>query len=400
MPHELTPVTNAVAGTSVARQRLAWMLGASFALFASLVAWASLATLEQVARARGQVIASARTQVVQAATDGQIVEVSVREGQRVSRGQRLVQLDRAEAEAAVADARAKVAALHAALARLQAEVLGRSLVFPAPAQDYPVFMDNQRQLFHRRKAALDAEVDALSRSLAITREELRMASDLLASGDIGRSEVLRLQRQEAELLGQVNSRRHRFFQDAQEAMTKAEEDLSTQRQVLAEREVHLDRMQVLAPADGLVRNIQITTPGARVRPGEVILELLPTSGQQVLEAKLLPADIAYVHPGTRAAVKLDAFDYIVHGVLQGVVTYVSPDALQERTARGDESFYRVLVELDREHLDRRNRSAPERPIQLQAGMFSTVEFIVGRHTVLQYLAKPLLKTAGEALGER
>ena len=150
----------------------------------------------------------------------------------------------------------------------------------------------------------------------------------------------------------------------------------------------------------LLGNIQITTPGARVRPGEVILELLPTQGQQVLEAKLLPADIAHVRAGTRAAVKLDAFDYTVHGVLQGVVTYVSPDALQERTAQGDESFYRVLVEVDRAHLEQRNRQAPTRPIQLQAGMFATVEFIVGEHTVLHYLAKPLLRTAGDALGER
>jgi adhesin transport system membrane fusion protein len=278
--------------------------------------------------------------------------------------------------------------------------MGRPLVFPELARAYPAFVDNQRLLFQRRKAALGAEVDALSRSLALTREELQLASGLLASGDIGRAEVLRLQKQEAELLGQINTRRNRFFQDAQEAMTKAEEDLSTQQQVLAEREVQLDRMQVLAPADGLVRNIQITTPGARVRPGEVILELLPTVGTQVLEAKLLPADIAHVRQGTRAAVKLDAFDYTVHGVLQGVVAYVSPDALQERTAQGDESFYRVLVEVDRAHLEQRNRDARNQPIRLQAGMFATVEFIVGEHTVLQYLAKPLLKTTGEALGER
>lgn len=400
MSPDRTGPTAIAARTAASPRRLAWLLAASVALFGGLLFWASQAPLEQVARARGQVIASARTQVVQAATDGQIVEVSVREGQRVVRGQRLVQLNRAEAEAAVADSRAKVAALHAALARLQAEVMGRPLVFPDLARAYPAFVDNQRLLFQRRKAALDAEVDALSRSLALTREELQLASGLLASGDIGRAEVLRLQKQEAELVGQVNSRRNRFFQDAQEAMTKAEEDLSTQQQVLAEREVQLDRMQLLAPADGLVRNIQITTPGARVRPGEVILELLPTVGLQVLEAKLLPADIAYVRQGTRAAVKLDAFDYTVHGVLQGMVAYVSPDALQERTAQGDESFYRVLVEVDRAHLEQRNRDARNKPIQLQAGMFATVEFIVGEHTVLQYLAKPLLKTTGEALGER
>lgn len=394
------PATSPQAGDEATSMRpVLWLVGC-VALCAAFVAWAAQAELEQVARARGQVIASARTQVVQAATDGQIVQVAVREGESVRRGQLLVQLDRAEAEAAVADSRARVAALRAALVRLESEVMGRPLVFSPEARAYPAFVENQRLLFQRRKAALESEVSALSQGLLLTREELALASGLVATGDIGRAEVLRLQKQEAELQGQINSKRSRFFQDAQEAMTKAEEDLSTQAQVLAEREVQLERMQVLAPADGLVRNIQITTPGARVRPGEVILELLPTGGQQVLEAKLPPTDIAHVRPGTRTAIKLDAFDYTVYGALSGHVTYVSPDALQERTPQGEQAYYRVLVHIDPASVAQRNQAVAPRRIQVLPGMLSTVEFVVGEHTVLQYLAKPLLKTLDESLRER
>ncbi len=371
-----------------------------FLVTAVLGVWAGYAQLDQIARAPGQVIASARTQVVQSANDGVIEALLVREGERVSKGQILARLDRSQAGAARQDSLGKVAALKAALIRLQAEVFNRPLRFPADVRAYPAFVQNQTELFQRRQGAILAEVAALEESLRLAREELTLSESLLATGDIGRAEIIRLQKQVADLNGQITNRRNKYFQDAQADMTKAEEDLATQQQALAERTAVFERTEIVAPADGLVKNIQMTTPGARVRPGDVVMELLPTGGMLVVEARLKPADIAYIHQGLPAAIKLDAFDYSIYGVLRGQVSYISPDALSEKTQTGEQVYYRVQIRINEEALARRNHERPGKAVEIQPGMTATVEITTGRQTVLAYLTKPITKTLSESLGER
>lgn len=372
-----------------------------FLVLAVFGGWASVAELDQIARAQGQVIATARTQVIQSANDGVIEAMLVREGEPVKKGQALARLDRSQAEAAQRDSLGKVAALKAALIRLQAEVFNRPLNFPPEVRAYPAFVANQTELFQRRQGAIHAEVAALKESLHLVREELVLAEKLLTTGDIGRAEVIRLQKQVADLNGQITNRRNKYFQDAQADMTKAEEDLATQSQLLAERSAVYERTEVVAPADGLVRNIQITTQGAKVRPGEIIMELLPTGGALIVEAKLKPADIAYIRPGLPAALKLDAWDYSIYGVLRGEVAYISPDALSEKAPNGSEQvYYRVHVRIDEAALAERNRNHPGKPVEIQPGMTATVEIATGRQTVLAYLTKPITKTLSESLTER
>lgn len=371
-----------------------------FVVLGALVGWASVSELDQIARAQGQVIASARTQVIQSAIDGVIEGVQVQEGQRVKKGDLLVRLDRSQAVAARQDSLGKVAALKAALIRLQAEVFNRPLQFPADVRAYPEFVANQSELFRRRQDALHAEIGALEESLQLVRQELTLSEKLAATGDIGQAEVIRLQKQVADLKGQITNRRNKYFQDAQEQMTKAEEDLATQQQSLAERTTIYERTEITAPADGLVKSIQLTTPGAKVRPGDVILELLPTGGELIVEVKLKPADIAYLRTGLPAAIKLDAFDYSIYGVLQGKVSYISPDALSEKTAQGETAYYRVHVRIDAAALTERNRVQGGKAVEIQPGMTATVDISTGRHTVLAYLTKPVTKTLSESMGER
>ncbi len=371
-----------------------------FLAAAALGGWAGFAELDQIARAPGQVIASARTQVIQSAIDGVIEALLVREGEQVAKGQVLARLDRSQAGAARQDSLGKVAALRAALIRLQAEVFSRPLQFPAEVRAYPAFVQNQTELFQRRQGAIRAEIAALEESLRLVREELALAEGLLATGDIGRAEVIRLQKQAADLKGQITNRRNKYFQDAQAEMTKAEEDLATQQQALAERAAVYERTEIVAPADGLVRNIQMTTPGARVRPGDVVMEILPTGGELVVEARLKPADIAYIRQGLPAAIKLDAFDYSIYGVLHGQVSYISPDALSEKTPAGEQVYYRVQLRMDEEALARRNRERPGKRVEIQPGMTAAVDITTGRQSVLAYLTKPITKTLSESLGER
>lgn len=382
-----------------AARRLVWVAAAVVGLGLS---WASWAEIEQTVRAQGQLIASARTQVVQAANDGVVQELHVTEGQAVRKGDVVVTLERSQAEAAYGDSTAKVAALKANLIRLRAEVFQRPLVFPADVRLHPAFVANQTELYARRSQALTAELAVLDEGLRLVQKELDMSRPLLATGDIGKTEILRLERQAAEISGTRTNRRNKYFQDAQAEMTKAEEDLATQEQMLNERSTTLERTEIRAPADGLVRRLPVTTPGARVRAGDTVVELLPTGGQLVVEAKLKPADRGFVYAGLPATVKLDAYDSAVYGSLHGRVRYISPDALTEQTRNGDNVYYLVQVALDAPPTSaaREPAAGARRVLEIQPGMTTTVEIRAGERTVLQYLTKPVTKTLGESLGER
>lgn len=364
---------------------------------ATVAVWAAIADVEQLARAPGQAIAGSRTQIIQAAIDGVIEDIHVREGQRVVRGQTIARLDRAQAEAAMSDSRAKVAALKVNLARLRAEVFGRRLEFPEEAREFPAFVANQTELFERRQRALNEELYSLNAMLDAVKEELRMTEPLLETGDIAKVEVIRLRKAAAELQGQISNRRNKYFQDAQADMTKAEEDLATQEQVLAERLTRFGHTQLRAPTDGIVRNIRLTTRGASVRPGDVVMELFPTDSELIVEAKLKPADVAFVRAGLPAAVKLDAYDYSIYGMLRGKVSFVSPDALTENTAAGEHIYYRVQIRItDMSSL----KTKGGRAIALQPGMTAQVDIRTGSQSVLTYLTKPVIKTLSESFSER
>ncbi|MGJ7515261.1 HlyD family efflux transporter periplasmic adaptor subunit [Pseudomonas baetica] len=369
-------------------------------LLAVLLVWASFSEIAQTSRAQGQVISVARTQVVQAAIDGVISEMLVQEGQTVTKGQLLVRMDRSQVAAAYNDSEGKVAALQATLARLRAEVLGLPLVFPPDVQAFPHFVSNQEALFQRRRSLLQADVSAMQKSLALVNEELALNLPLLKTGDIGKADIIRLKRQAAELQGQIASRQSKFFQDAQMEMTKAQEDLSTQQEQLNDRKSMYERAEIYSPADAQVKNIQTTTPGAKVRPGDELMELVPSSGEFVIEAKLKPADVGTLRVGLPTSIKLDAYDYSIYGMLDGKVRYISPDTLSEQTPQGDVPYYRVQVDVDHTALDLHNAQRPDRKIEIQPGMTATVDIETGKHSVLSYLTKPVSKTFKEALHER
>jgi membrane fusion protein, adhesin transport system len=375
-------------------QRLVFWLAV---LLGSALLWASWAEVPQLARSTGQVIALSRTQVIQAANDGVVESILVREGDSVEKGQLLMQLDTSQLNAAVQDSQAKVAALRAALSRLQAEVFGRPLHFQGlDTEKYKAFVLNQTDLYRRRKQALDDEIDTLKSMLANVQEELQMSLPLLASGDIAQTEIIRLKRSQAELQGSISNRRNKFFQDAQADMTKAEEELATQEQMLVERTSNLERMQLHAPSDGLIRNVKVTTVGGRVRPGDVVMDVLPTNSELIVETKLKPQDLTFIAVGQKASVKLDAYDYSIYGILDGEVIYVSPDALSEDTRQGEHIYYRVHVRIQRNHL----QSPRGRKIEITPGMTAQVEIATGKMSVLRYLTKPLVKTVNAALTER
>lgn len=362
----------------------------------AMVAWAAVGKVDQVTRTQAQVIASERTQVVQSPDGGVLAQLHVKEGDVVKAGQLLVTLQKARAAAAVSDSRAKVAALRITLARLHAEVYGSPLVFDPSLLAFPDYIRNQTDLYKKRQTAFNDDIKALETILDLALDELQINRPLEASGDVSRADILRLQRSAADIKAQLANKRNKYFQDVQTEMTRAQEDLSTQAEQLRDRSQVLVQTELLAPLDGIVNSIKISTIGGVVRQGETIIEVLPTGNNLIAEAKISPSDIAFVAVGQDASVKLDAYDASIFGALHGKVSYISPDVLSEETRQGTNIFYRVRIRLTGTEF--KGEKANE--IQLRPGLTASVEIKAMERSVLSYLTKPLLKTLDQSLGER
>ncbi|MGM8891304.1 HlyD family efflux transporter periplasmic adaptor subunit [Psychrobacter sp. 1Y1] len=361
----------------------------------TLIIWASFAKIDQVTRAQATVIASARTQEIQASEGGVLTQLAVTEGEEVKAGQLLVVLEEERAKAAVDNSASKTAALTAKLARLNAEIFEKPLVFPKGVQDYPEYVQNQRALYNRRRQAINEEVSSLEKMLVLARQELRMNEPLLKYGDVSQADVIKLSRQVADIEAQINNKRNKYFEEAQAEMTKAQEELDTELEQLRDRAQVLEEKRLMAPTEGKIKNINVTTIGGVVKPGEVIMQILPTSSDLVIDAKVSPADIAYVKEGQEATVKLDAYDYSIFGAMKGTVNYISPDTLMEQTPKGEEPYYRVLIVINGAEFKGRGDE-----IVIKPGMTASVDIKAMERTVLSYLTKPITKTLSEGLGER
>jgi adhesin transport system membrane fusion protein len=369
-----------------------------------LVVWAAVGQIDQVTRAQGVLMASDRTQLVQSPDGGVLTELHIKEGQQVKAGQLLATLQKDRAAAAVSDSRAKVAALRITLARLQAEVYGKPLTFDPDLQLYTDYIRNQTDLYNKRQRAFRDDMQALQDILVLAEDELRINRQLESTGDVSRTEVLRLQRGAADIKAQLASKRNKYFQDAQAEMTKAQEDLSTQNEQLKDRAQVLEHTELVAPMAAVVNSIKVTTIGGVVKPGETVLELLPTGDERMAEAKIPPADMAFVALGQAVSIKLDAYDSSIYGGLTGTVDYISADALfAEKASPGvpigpnnPPIYYVVRVRITgTEFLGEKAHQ-----IQLRPGLTASVEIKAQRRSVLSYLTKPLTKTLGQALGER
>lgn len=392
----LPPLPGMMLGDMTPPRRSRWALRGMGTSIIALIAWSAFAQIDQVTRAQAQLITTARTQLIQSADGGIVTQLHVKEGSSVRTGQLLATLQKERAQAAVSDSNAKVAALRITLARLQAEVYGKPLQFDHHLLRYTEYIRNQTDLYNKRQTAFKDDIKALEGILQLARTELGINSRLEQSGDVSNAEVLRLKRTVADIQAQIATKRNKYFQDAQAEMTKAQEDLSTQSEQLRDRTQVLEHTELLAPMDGIVNHIKINTIGGVVRPGETVLELLPSGDHLVIEAKVLPSEIAFVTVDQDASVKLDAYDSAIFGALKGKVTYISPDVLTEETRQGPAIYYRVHIRITGTEF----KGAKASEIKLRPGLTATVDIKVMERSVLSYLTKPITKTLANALGER
>ena len=361
-----------------------------------LLLWSYVGKIDQVTRAQAQIIAQERTQLVQSSDGGVVTQLHVKEGDVVKAGQLLATLQKERAAAAVSDSRAKVAALNITLARLQAEVYGKPLVFNKELLIYADYIRNQTDLYNKRQTAFNDDIRALQEILALGQDELSINRQLEKSGDVSRAEILRLQRSVADIQAQLAAKRNKYFQDAQAEMTKAQEELSTQNEQLRDRSQVLEHTELVVPVDAVVNNIKVSTVGGVVRAGDTVMELLPMGDNLIAEAKIPPADIAFVAIGQDASVKLDAYDASIFGALNAKVSYISPDVLSEETRQGPFVYYRVRMRITGSEF----KGDQANEIQLRPGLTASVEIKAMERTVLSYLTKPIFKAFSQSMGER
>jgi len=367
------------------------------ALFFVSSLWAAFFHIDQVVKAQGQVIASSKTQIIQAADGGILSEMRVQEGDEVEAGQVIAVLEKERALAAYTDSLGKVTALRMTVARLNAEIAEKPFeITDDVRKNYPTLVETQTNLYQQRVTAFNSQVTVLKDNLRLAETELSMNLPLAKLGDISKSDLLRLQRAVNEAKTSIVNARNKYFQDASAELNKAEEDLNSQEQALRDRTELLDHTDIVAPVAGIVKNIKVTTLGGVVRQGDEILQILPTNDDLIVEAKVKPSDMASLRVGMPAKVKLDAYDYSIFGAMKGKVSYVSADSLTEETKMGPSVFYRVKVSIFEQ--DYKHSDSDE--FEVRPGMTASVDIKTGTRSVLSFIFKPITKTLTESFGER
>ena len=356
--------------------------------------WAYFFNLDEVTNGAGTVEPSGHDKVVQSLEGGILYHLNVKVGDIVEQGQPLAQLNRTKSESDVQEARSRLYAALATSARLRAEVSGKPLTFPEELSPFPDLVAAETALYTTRREALDKTVAGLEQGIRLVNRELGMTRPLIRQGAASDVEVLRLQRQLNELENKLTDVKTQYFVRAREDLAKANEEVEAQRSVIRGREDSLSRLDFFAPVRGIVKDIDVTTVGGVIAPGGKLMTIVPLDEQLLIEAKISPRDVAFIHPGQKSLVKITAYDYSIYGGLEGEVAVISPDTIQDEVRR-DVYYYRVYIRTHSNHLE--NKHKQQFPIF--PGMVASVDIKTGNKSVLDYLLKPFNK-AQEALRER
>lgn len=359
------------------------------------VAWASWFEIDQIVRAQGQIIPQEKTQVIQAADGGVIEALKVSEGDQVKHGQLLVVLESERAQAGVEEIQNRIAGLTITRLRAQAEASGRIPDFGSYVRSHSDLVGAQRALFEQNSIAQQKDKRALDEQLQFAEAEYALTKKLYDSGDISRVELMRTQRGMVDARQKRESVEEKFKAEARKEVTKVEDEITSQRSKLQERQSVMEHTEIRAPLDGVVKSLRINTVGGVLRAGDEIMQISPTEGGYIIEAKINPADIGQLRIGQRVSVKLDAFDYTIYGTHPGELTYLSADTLAEQAQNGNtQVYYRAKILLN---LKSHSRVSAK---DIKAGMTASADILTDKRSVLTYITKPITRAFSGALGQK
>lgn len=409
------------------------------ALFCTFLIWSYFAEIDEVTRGQGQVIPSSKTQVVQSLEGGIVKELMIREGNTVKKGQILLRIDDTGFSSDLGELEAKRRSLSAQVQRLRTEAENpeaEKVEFSKELQELvPNVVENEKTLFDIRKSAFNNQISLLEerheqrkqelaelledkkryqRGLEIAEREFKIKEPLAKRGIVSKTDVLRLERELSDLKGQlastnqaiprveasireaerlVDEQKLSFRQNAQTELNAKLAELSIVNQSLKAAEDKVERTDVRSPVAGIVNKLHTNTIGGVIRAGEPMVEITPIEDSLLVEVRVSPRDIAFVHPDQKALVKLTAYDFTIYGGLDGKVEIISSDSIKDKET--NESFYLVTVRTEESVLRKGKESLPIIP-----GMVAQVDIITGKKSVLDYILKPIVKARREALRER
>lgn len=366
----------------------------SAALMLVALIWAWFGVLDEVSTGTGKVIPSSREQVLQSLEGGILTELYVHEGDQVQAGEVVARLDPTRSQSSVGESAARYRAALAAASRLRAEVNDTRLTFPDELSGWPDLIAAETRLYTTKRAQLNDATKQFNASLALANRELAITQRLAKSGAASNVEVLRLQREKSDLELKLTDMRSQYYVQAREELAKASAEADSLAEVIKGREDTVTRLTIRAPMRGIVKNIKVSTVGGVVPPNGELMNIVPLNDRLLVEARLSPRDIAFIHPGQRAVVKISAYDYAIYGGLNGVVESISPDTIQDEV-KPEIYYYRVFIRTDNDYVQ--NKAG--RRFSITPGMVSTVDIKTGEKTVMDYLIKPFNK-AEEAMRER
>lgn len=363
-------------------------------LIVVLLIWSYFASIVEVSKGTGKVVPTSREQVIQSLEGGILSELYVREGDIVEKDQILAQLDLTKTEATVEESAARYRALLANIARLESEVNNTALIFPEELTIYPELIEAETRLHGTRQQALEESVSGLQDALDLVEEELALTQMLAKQGAASNVDVLKLQRQVSDLKLRITDKRSEYMVGSREELGKAQAEAASLESVVRGRVDSLSRLTLRSPVRGIVKDVAVTTKGGILPPSGELMQIVPLEDQLLIEARISPRDIAYIHPGQEAKVKITAYDYSIFGGLEGVVTVISPDTIQDEV-KPEIFYYRVFIRTETDSLTDKNGQT----FSIVPGMIATVDIKTGEKTVFDYLMKPFGRVK-DALHER
>ena len=419
--------------------RFAYLLTASVvAFFILFLFWAGIATLDEVTRGDARVIPSQHVQVIQNLEGGILSEMLVHDGEVVNKGAVLLRIANTGAEAAYRDSRIQSLTLKAMIARLTAESDDKAPVFPADVvTEAPQIVDRERALYDTQIAQFKTAVsvlddqltqrqqditelktrqDSVSRSLALAKKERDITAPLVAKGAAAQLDLVKIDQQVSDLEGQlaeaqvalpraeaardeaqrrIQEKIDGFHSDARAELNRHEAELQALAQKAFAEKDRVQRTEVRSPVRGIVKDIKVNTIGAAIQPGQDLVEIVPLDDTLLVEAKIRPSDVAFLHPGQDAVIKITAYDFAVYGGIKAKVERISADSISEHDGDRSQTFFRVMLRTDKNYL-----GTPQHPLPIMPGMTAQVEILTGHRTVLGYLLKPILDAKNNALTER
>lgn len=397
--------------------------------------WAALAPIDEIVRGEGKVIPGGENQMIQHLEGGILSAIMVKEGQKVNADDTLLRVDNMKSSSTYESSQYKSEELRAKIVRLRAEASGTP--FAPSAEDMekiPMQIMQERSVYSSNQERLRSQIGALNdqlvqkqnekleavgriseqkRALSLIKEEVAISEPLVAQGIKPRVEFLKLQRELSdvserynalqasiprlnaainEISSKIREARSEFTMKAQMELNEAETEykrVGAESSALADQ---VTRTVIKSPINGIVQKLYVNTVGGVIKPGDNLIEIVPTEGGLLAEAKVKPADIAFIYPGQDAIVKITAYDFSIYGSLHGKVVTISPDTV---TDKNDDVYYVVKIQTDKKYL-----GTKEKPLKIIPGMMVNVDIITGEKTILEYILKPILKAKQYTFTER